>query len=47
MIIRTDLDAQYARMIEVLDELEQLKVKNIALPTQKEIASWGDFRSRY
>jgi len=47
VIIKTDLDAQYGRMIEVLDQLELLKVKNIVLPTQREIESWGDYRSRY
>ena len=47
VILKTELDAIYARMIEVLDELELLEVKNIVLPTQREIASWGDYRSKY
>jgi len=47
VILKTELDAKYEKMIEVLDELELLQVKNIVLPTQREIASWGDFRSKY
>ncbi len=42
VIIKTDSDAQYGNMIDVLDELKQLDVKNIALPTREEIASWGE-----
>jgi biopolymer transport protein ExbD len=40
VIIRTDLDAPYGKTVEVLDVLKQLDVKNITLPTEKEIEIW-------
>lgn len=44
VIVETDPDAMYGWMIDVLDELKQIKdpeLKNIAVPTREEIASWG------
>lgn len=40
VIIRTDPDAPYGKTVEVLDVLKQLDVKNITLPTEKEIEVW-------
>jgi biopolymer transport protein ExbD len=42
VVIRTDGEAQYSSVIDVLDELKRLGVRNIALPTQDEMAAWGD-----
>ena len=40
VIIQMDEDATYGNMMDVLDELKQANVKNIALPSRQEIASW-------
>lgn len=41
VIIETDLTVPYFRMIDVLDILKKLEVKNISIPTQTEIQRWG------
>ncbi len=41
VIVHTDPEAEYGCTIDVLDELKQLGVKNIALPAKEEISSWG------
>jgi biopolymer transport protein ExbD len=41
VIIKTDEEAVYGSMIDVLDELKEADVRNIAIPTQEEVASWG------
>lgn len=43
VIIQTEDNASFGDMIDVLDELKQANVENIVLPSQEEIASWGDF----
>ncbi|MBI2570595.1 MAG: biopolymer transporter ExbD [Candidatus Schekmanbacteria bacterium] len=43
VILQTDDEAAYGDMIDVLDELKQANVRNIALPTKEEIASWGNY----
>ena len=40
VILQTDDNATYGDMMDVLDELKQVNVINIALPTKEEIASW-------
>ncbi|MBN1591852.1 MAG: biopolymer transporter ExbD [Candidatus Coatesbacteria bacterium] len=40
VLIKSDLAAKYQVMISVIDELRQLNVKNISIPTQKEIRMW-------
>lgn len=40
VILQTDDNATYGDMMDVLDELKQANVVNIALPTKEEIASW-------
>ncbi|OGL41477.1 MAG: hypothetical protein A2161_09490 [Candidatus Schekmanbacteria bacterium RBG_13_48_7] len=40
IILQTDDNAMYGDMIDVLDELKQVNVINIALPTKEEIATW-------
>lgn len=40
VIIQMDMDASYGNMIEVLDELKQAEVQNIALPSKQEMSSW-------
>jgi len=40
VILQTHDDATYGDMMDVLDELKQAEVVNIALPTKEEIASW-------
>lgn len=42
VIIKTDDNATYGDMIDVLDELKQADVQNMALPSKEEIASWGE-----
>ncbi len=42
VIIKVDSEAYYGRLIDVLDELKQIDVKNIVLPSKEEIKSWGD-----
>lgn len=41
VILQTDQDASYGDMVQVLDQLKLADVKNIALPTREDIASWG------
>ena len=43
VIIRTDADAPYGRMIDVLDVLKGLDVRTVAIPTQTEIEQWIDY----
>ncbi|MBN1296894.1 biopolymer transporter ExbD [bacterium] len=40
VIIQMDMDASYGNMMDVLDELKQAEVQNIALPSKQEISSW-------
>jgi biopolymer transport protein ExbD len=41
VIVKSDGRAQYGSVVEVLDQLKLLGVKNIALPTRQELVSWG------
>lgn len=34
--------AKFGRVIDVIDELQQCKVKNMTLPTKEEVRSWGN-----
>ncbi|HPQ40049.1 MAG TPA: biopolymer transporter ExbD [bacterium] len=40
VIIQMDMEASYGNMMDVLDELKQADVQNIALPSKQEISSW-------
>ena len=40
VILQTDDDATYGDMMDVMDELKQADVINIALPTKAEIGDW-------
>lgn len=40
VIIQMDMDASYGNMMDVLDELKQADVQNIALPSKQEMTSW-------
>lgn len=40
VIIQMDMDASYGNMMDVLDELKQAEVQNIALPSKQEISAW-------
>ena len=41
VIIRTSLDAPYAAMTDVFDELRQVGVRNVVIPTQAELGLYG------
>jgi len=41
VLVKCDLSAKYEYVVSVIDELRQVGAKNISLPTQKEIQSWG------
>lgn len=41
VIIETDPHVPYFAMIDVLDVLKKLNVKNVSIPTQAEIQRWG------
>jgi biopolymer transport protein ExbD len=41
VIVQTSLEAPYAAMTDVFDELRQTGVNNVILPTQSELASYG------
>jgi biopolymer transport protein ExbD len=41
VIMRTDLDAPYSAMTDVFDELRQVGVRNVVIPTQAELAMYG------
>ena len=43
VIVKSDLSARYEYLVSVIDELRIGGVKNISIPTQKEIQSWGQF----
>lgn len=43
VIIRCDPNVPYGRMIEILDLLKQLDVKNISIPTETELELWKDY----
>jgi len=41
VILRTALEAPYAAMIDVFDELRQVGVRNVVIPTQAELQLYG------
>lgn len=41
VIIRTSLDAPYSAMTDVFDELRQVGVRNVVIPTQAELGMYG------
>ena len=41
VIMRTSLDAPYSAMTDVFDELRQVGVRNVVIPTQAELALYG------
>ena len=41
VIMRTALDAPYSAMTDVFDELRQVGVRNVVIPTQAELAIYG------
>ncbi|RPJ69699.1 MAG: biopolymer transporter ExbD [Acidobacteria bacterium] len=41
VIMRTALDAPYSAMTDVFDELRQVGVRNVVIPTQTELALYG------
>ncbi|MCD6326518.1 biopolymer transporter ExbD [bacterium] len=43
VLIKSSLAAKYEYAVSVVDELRLSGVKNISIPTQKEIASWGQY----
>ena len=43
VLVQSHLSARYQEMVSVIDELRQVGVKNISIPTQKEIESWGQY----
>lgn len=43
VLIKSHLSARYQGMVYVIDELRQLGVKNISIPTQKEIRMWEQY----
>lgn len=43
VLVKSHLSAKYQAMVAVIDELRQTGVKNISIPTQKEIESWGQY----
>ncbi len=43
VLVKSDLSAKYQGMVSVIDELRQAGVKNISIPTQKEIQLWEQY----
>ena len=43
VLVKSDLSAKYQGMVSVIDELRQAGVKNISIPTQKEIQQWEQY----
>ena len=43
VLVKSDLSARYQGMVSVIDELRQAGVKNISIPTQKEIQLWEQY----
>ncbi|RLC47258.1 MAG: hypothetical protein DRH70_03775 [Candidatus Coatesbacteria bacterium] len=43
VLVKSDLSAKYKVLVSVIDELRQANVKNISIPTQKEIQQWGQY----
>jgi biopolymer transport protein ExbD len=43
VIIQTDANVPYYATIEVLDLCKQLRVENVSIPTNSEVAMWGGF----
>lgn len=41
VIVQTSLEAPYAAMIDVFDEIRQIGVTNVVIPTQAELATYG------
>jgi biopolymer transport protein ExbD len=41
VIVQTSMDAPYAAMIDVFDEIRQVGVTNVVIPTQSELATYG------
>jgi biopolymer transport protein ExbD len=41
VILRTDLEAPYSAMTDVFDELRQVGVQNVVIPTQAELQLYG------
>ena len=41
VIVTADDETAYERLIDVLDELKQIEVKNIAIPTKRERMNWS------
>ena len=43
VLVKSNLSARYQGMVSVIDELRQAGVKNISIPTQKEIQLWEQY----
>ncbi|HUT04766.1 MAG TPA: biopolymer transporter ExbD [bacterium] len=43
VLVKSDLSAKYQALVSVIDELRQAAVKNISIPTQREIQRWGRY----
>ncbi len=43
VLVKSNLSAKYQGMVSVIDELRQVGVKNISIPTQKEIQLWEQY----
>lgn len=41
VIVQTAMEAPYAAMIDVFDEIRQIGVTNVVIPTQAELATYG------
>lgn len=41
VIVQTSLEAPYSAMTDVFDELRQVNVRNVVIPTQAELALYG------
>ena len=43
VLVKSDLAARYQALVSVIDELRQAAVKNISIPTQREIQRWEQY----
>jgi len=41
VILQTSLDAPYQAMTDVFDELRQISVRNVVIPTSRELQLYG------
>jgi biopolymer transport protein ExbD len=41
VIVQTSMEAPYGAMVDVFDEIRQVSVTNVVIPTQAELATYG------